>query len=610
MDRLTPYTQRWLLCFFMSISMIHISWSQPAPITCTVSVENLKPLVYTDSVGDLRGVYVSLMDSVFQHTDMTYRLSLHTDADILEDSFTVGILPYFLMSQLDKDNFDPRVLYTSTYGSMSKSGNTMTLSALSQNTISVPNKAYFINVMHSLSYPIDTTRVQQYTDLDSAIVQLQTGRCDVILADFRILSWYRSTGLVKNVTINQLNGMPYIYYFVTTKAKCSHLTSIIEKNIENLRRNGTVGKLFDTYLHNPYQHRYDQALNNIFISIGIWALVVIALIWTVKFFLRLRNRERKIFSEFTGLLMNLPHGTAIFKAGQSKPILNNDVYDYYQSKQAAGDVIHLSEHWSYFEYDYKPYSVVLQLDITSLEVARSKSKKSALMKRRFLDNATQGLKVPLNEIVQSAAKIVSEEDEKKLRTYADVVEDNTHKLLHLIDDILNLSQLQADASKNRKARKYDFYEVINYLQTEFADHLESNTSVGHAGLHITSNFTTLESNVDPSRVRRVMKDLISHALRRSESGPVHVHFDFVLEDRRIDIVIEDDSPVIPPEDIAQLFNPSLGHHYSIDSSYLLALNIAYAIIDHIGGTIQVESEQGKGTKISISSKSNHIVHYK
>ncbi len=608
---------KWTICF--GVWMVLWGWSGSlwahntitgAPRT--VCMQQQMPYAYVDAMSDTCGLYVDLVEQIFAGSGLKHQLVLKKrklEADSI-GQYACAVVPQYIQEQLSDGVCLSRVLYSSTSGAMCREDRVVnSVLDLKNGRVAVPDSNYYYKMIRSYNVPIKKDQVMEYSNLKEAIMLLNLKKCDVVLADFRLLVWYKDKEKVKHVVVNEINSMPYLYYFVIAKKQCPYMYDVLKESIQYIRHSGIVDGMFDLYFGNPYQQEYMVVRNHVVLMTGLWLLVVAGLAWVVRKLIRLNRREKRIFREFTDLVMKLPHGVAIYKDGQESPKMWNRQYEVFEQKKKDKEVLFLKEERAHFEYDYEGYSVVLQIDVTQIELAKSQAKRSYRLKKQFLTNMTQDLRKPLNAIVGYASLIVDEEKSKRLKKYSDEVEKHTHVLLHLIDEILDLSQLQADASKNRHPIRYDFGDAVEYLKTQFHDHLNAFHDGKKVELEITSNFKSLMSNADPARVMKVLSNLVSHAFENTKQGKVSVDFHFRQDIELVTIRIMDTGMGISKEDLEMLFESPSDYTFKMSSSYVLAFNISKLIVEYVGGNMQVTSTEGEGTTVTITSKNNVAVRY-
>jgi signal transduction histidine kinase len=174
-------------------------------------------------------------------------------------------------------------------------------------------------------------------------------------------------------------------------------------------------------------------------------------------------------------------------------------------------------------------------------------------------------------------------DEKQLKS----ILEETQLLSRLVDDLRTLA-LAESGNLPVKREPTELADLIRETVTGFGSRAEA----GSVKLE-TSLAESPPVEVDPVRVREVLSNLISNALRYAPSGgTVRISYDGQA------IAVEDDGPGIPPADLPHIFER---FYKSSDSGGMgLGLSIAKVLVEAHGGKIHAESEMGRGTRISFT----------
>ena len=208
----------------------------------------------------------------------------------------------------------------------------------------------------------------------------------------------------------------------------------------------------------------------------------------------------------------------------------------------------------------------------------------------FAQNAAHELKTPLTSI-RTNIEVLRLDDEPSTNEYKEVIEivnDNTERLIELVEGLLRLSSSTDESGWQTFDCKETFEIIINELQKEI---VQKGLGVSISGNYRIKGCKTL--------MERAFFNLVHNAVRYNvENGMV----DISLSNNGI--VIEDNGAGIPAEHLVHIFEP----FYCVDKSrsrelggHGLGMAIAKNIFDRHKMDIHIYSEQGKGTKIIISS---------
>jgi len=207
-------------------------------------------------------------------------------------------------------------------------------------------------------------------------------------------------------------------------------------------------------------------------------------------------------------------------------------------------------------------------------------------RRNMLADVTHELRTPLTVIqgnVEGMLDGVYPADETRLRS----ILEETQLLSRLVDDLRTLA-LAESGSLQVKREATDLVALIRETVAGFGSRAEA----GAVKLE-TALVESLLVQVDPVRIREVLSNLISNALRYSpRGGTVRIGFNGQT------ISVQDDGPGIASADLPHIFER---FYKSSDSGGMgLGLSIAKVLVEAHGGEIHAESEPGKGTRISFT----------
>ncbi len=235
-----------------------------------------------------------------------------------------------------------------------------------------------------------------------------------------------------------------------------------------------------------------------------------------------------------------------------------------------------------------------------LEAAKEQAEQANRAKTEFMANISHELRTPMTAILGFAQVLLESDDVQELREAAQTIHRNGEHLLSIINDILDLSKIEAGKMQIRKTHVSPFQlfgEVVDLMRVR----AEAKGLYLHAQIHglIPETIYT-----DPLRVRQILLNLIGNAIKFTELGGVTV--DVQLRDYPKDpclfFSVRDTGIGIPEDKIRQLFSPFTQLDNSATRKHGgtgLGLAISKRLIEMLGGTIQVESTPGKGTTFTV-----------
>lgn len=229
-----------------------------------------------------------------------------------------------------------------------------------------------------------------------------------------------------------------------------------------------------------------------------------------------------------------------------------------------------------------------------LKEAVKKAESADRLKSAFLATMSHELRTPLNSIIgftgillQKLVGPLSEEQEKQLK----MVQGSARHLLELINDVLDISKIEADQIVLIK-EKFDLCASIQ-SSVEKVKH-----PADKKGLTLVTDLQpdTLTIVSDRRRVEQILINLLNNAVKFTDAGSVTIASRVM--DGRVKVSITDTGIGIREEDLQTLFKPFRQVDTGISRQYEgtgLGLSICKRLVDLLGGSIAVTSDPGKGS---------------
>ncbi len=215
-------------------------------------------------------------------------------------------------------------------------------------------------------------------------------------------------------------------------------------------------------------------------------------------------------------------------------------------------------------------------------------------RRNMLADVSHELRTPITVIQGNVEGILDglyPADQERLRS----ILEETQVLSRLVDDLRTLALAESGALRIKR-EPTNLAELIRDTNSNF----EAQAKEKEIRLVLTSNGVE-EANIDPQRVREVLTNLLSNALRYTPPGgnvTVGLTESGTGSEQSVIIFVQDNGPGIEAADLPHVFDR---FYKSSDSGGMgLGLSIAKYLVEAHGGKIWAESEVAKGTKISFS----------
>lgn len=228
-----------------------------------------------------------------------------------------------------------------------------------------------------------------------------------------------------------------------------------------------------------------------------------------------------------------------------------------------------------------------------LEAARLLAEKAEL-KQSFLANMSHEIRTPLNSIVGFANILAVDEalSTEERQEYIDTINKNSELLLKLINDILELSRIESGymSFTYQRCRVKDLIDDIYMThQVLIAPRLDFLKE---------TNDLPLEINVDRERLIQVLTNFLNNAGKFTEKGYIKLGYDYLPNEGKVLIYVEDTGRGIPQEEQRMIFSRFYKQN-EFSQGAGLGLSICQVIIEKLGGKITLQSEAGKGSRFTV-----------
>lgn len=249
--------------------------------------------------------------------------------------------------------------------------------------------------------------------------------------------------------------------------------------------------------------------------------------------------------------------------------------------------------------DFRPEDGIIDMvcvnyDITELKeterkliAARDKAEELDRLKSAFLANMSHEIRTPLNAIVGFSSLLTETEDMKDRKQYMAIIQENTELLLQLISDILDLSKMESGAFEFVKSDT-----DVNLLCSEIIRSLRMKVPAG-VELVFEECLPGCHVWADKNRLNQVISNFINNALKFTFSGSITLGY-YRQTDGYLRFYVRDTGMGIPKNKIKTVFDRFVKLNSFVHGTGL-GLSICKSLVEQMGGTIGVESEEGEGS---------------
>lgn len=216
-----------------------------------------------------------------------------------------------------------------------------------------------------------------------------------------------------------------------------------------------------------------------------------------------------------------------------------------------------------------------------------KAQETEELKNTFLLNMSYEIRTPLNAVIGFAELFNGPHDAEDEPVFSEEIKRNTNELLALVNDILYISRLDAKMVE------------FNYKDTDFATIFEGYCYMGLSALNpdvkiqIDNPYNHLIVNIDEQNMGEVIQKLCINAARVTKSGSIRAKYDY--RHGELNITIEDTGKGLSKKELQHVFDRFARDENDQREGTGLDMPIIKELIEQMGGTIELQSEEGKGT---------------
>ena len=254
--------------------------------------------------------------------------------------------------------------------------------------------------------------------------------------------------------------------------------------------------------------------------------------------------------------------------------------------------------WQFVKFRENRYRLKMEVEQKSKETTRLKELDE--FKSRFYTNITHELRTPLTIIMGMSEQIKKAPDQWSLKG-AKMIKQNANKLLHLVNQILELRKLDANELRVNLVHG-DIVNYLRYLSESFKTFAQSK----EIELHFLTAQPSILMDYDQDKILRIISNLLSNAIKYTEhGGNIYFHIDEKIENDHalLQLRVEDTGTGIPTSELPHIFD----RFYQVDDTLTrkgegtgIGLALTKELVQFLKGEIKVSSGVGKGTTFTVN----------
>lgn len=239
-------------------------------------------------------------------------------------------------------------------------------------------------------------------------------------------------------------------------------------------------------------------------------------------------------------------------------------------------------------------------DITELKAAKKSAEKATEAKSNFLANMSHEIRTPMNAIIGLSDLLAQTDLSSKQNDYLDKISSSAKNLLGILNDILDLSKIEA-GKLSLETIDFSLESILKNISNIEAmkAHVKGLEFIILKNKDIPGNLIG-----DPLRLQQVLVNLVNNAIKFTESGDVIIEIKLISKQEKsvkLSFEVRDNGIGMSSEQINKLFKSFSQVDESTTRKYGgtgLGLSISRTLLNMMGGDIEVVSNLGKGSKFS------------
>ncbi len=251
---------------------------------------------------------------------------------------------------------------------------------------------------------------------------------------------------------------------------------------------------------------------------------------------------------------------------------------------------------AYVVYSFLGAFILLYM-LNSYIREKKKAEESDQLKSAFLANMSHEIRTPMNSILGFSQLLNEDITDQEKQTYSRIIRDNSKSLLRLMDDIIEISKIEAGQIEINLG-EWNIHEVFEDLKTNSKQMLSEQDKT-----HIEISYFTSQNDLilitDLTQFKLIFTNLLTNAVKYTEEGSIR--FGYTVNKRFIHFYVRDTGTGIKPENHEKIFERFIKldedqtNQTKLYGGTGIGLSISKSLVELLGGKIWVKSEYGHGS---------------
>jgi signal transduction histidine kinase len=244
-------------------------------------------------------------------------------------------------------------------------------------------------------------------------------------------------------------------------------------------------------------------------------------------------------------------------------------------------------------------TVIINFIMRKFHQEKIKADEANSIKSAFLANMSHEIRSPMNSIL-GFSELMSENEltPEKRQEYTEIIRQNGKHLMHIINDIIDISKIEAGQIEIKNSF-ISLNTVVDELENfvKINDKFRAKTNLKVKAIKGLDDLRSI-IKTDHTRLSQILRNLLDNSLKFTQQGEISFGYKLITEQKEIEFFVKDTGTGIPENKKKMIFERFRQADDSISKKYQgagIGLSISKGLVELMGGTIRFESTENTGT---------------